>query len=193
MFQTSRPGRASRAPISGGQASPPRISSRTASIASAGHSATSVGTVDTMVTALATIHGPRSVPLRTRDRGAGTRHAPYRHANHISSHEASNATDSPAITRSPGPIGSSSRNIRDSASTNAAAERCETATPFGVPVDPEVKITHTSSSSAGSARSTGSASPRAVITNPDPITAATPASSNTTRARASGSSASTGT
>jgi hypothetical protein len=49
-------------------------------------------------------------PLRTRLRGAGTRQAPYRQASHISSQDASNATDRPAITRSPGPIGSSARN-----------------------------------------------------------------------------------
>ena len=61
--------------------------------------------------------------MRTSARGAGTRQAPCRHASHISSQEASNATDSPASTRSPGPIGSSARNRRASASTNAAAER----------------------------------------------------------------------
>ena len=59
--------------------------------------------------------------MRTSARGAGTRQAPCRHASHISSQEASNATDSPASTRSPGPIGSSTRNRRASASTNAAA------------------------------------------------------------------------
>ncbi len=52
-----------------------------------------------------TSHGPRSMPLRTSDRGAGTRQAPCRHASHISSQDASKATDSPASTRSPGPIG----------------------------------------------------------------------------------------
>ena len=41
------------------------------------------------------------------------------------------------------------RNIRDSASTNAAALRWVTATPFGVPVEPEVKITHASSPEPG--------------------------------------------
>ena len=45
--------------------------------------------------------------MRTSARGAGTRQAPCRQASHISSHEASNATDSPASTRSPGPSGSS--------------------------------------------------------------------------------------
>ena len=34
---------------------------------------------------------------------------------------------------------------RASASTNAAADRWLTATPFGAPVDPDVKITHASS------------------------------------------------
>ena len=103
-----------------------------------------------MVIPLATIHGPRSMPLRTRDRGAGIRQAPWAQASHISSQEASNATDRPAITLSPGPIGRSWRNSRASASTNAAALRCCTATPFGRPVDPDVKMTQASSSGPGS-------------------------------------------
>ncbi len=95
--------------------------------------------------------GPRSAPERTSERGAGTRQAPLRQASHISSQEASNATDRPARTRSPGPSGSSRRKSLASASTNAAAERCVTATPFGVPVDPEVKMIQASSSGAGAA------------------------------------------
>ena len=91
------------------------------------------------------------MPLRTSERGAGTRQAPCRQASHISSHEASNATDNPASTRSPGPIGLSCRNIRASASTNAAALRWVTATPFGVPVEPEVKMIHASSRPSGDA------------------------------------------
>ena len=148
VFHTSRPRSgpaASRSASSGGQASPPKMSSRTASRASAGHSAASVGTVDTTVMSRDTNHGPRSIPLRTNERGAGTRHAPWRHASHISSHDASNATDSPASTRSLGPSGLSCRKICASASTNAAALWCVTATPFGVPVDPEVKMIHASS------------------------------------------------
>ena len=47
--------------------------------------------------------GPRSMPVRTRARGAGTRQAPCRQASHISSQEASKATESPASTRSCGP------------------------------------------------------------------------------------------
>ena len=97
------------------------------------------------------------MPLRTSDRGAGTRQAPYRQASHISSQEASNATDRPAITRSPGPSGRSCRNSRDSASTNAAAERWVTATPLGVPVDPDVKMTQASSSGVGSGAARGTA------------------------------------
>ena len=93
----------------------------------------------------ATSHGPRSMPVRTSARGAGTRHAPCAHASHISSHDASNATDSPASTRSPGPSGASCRNSRASASTKAAADRCVTATPLGVPVEPEVKMIQASS------------------------------------------------
>ena len=96
-------------------------------------------------------HGPRSTPVRTSERGAGTRQAPCRQASHISSQEASKATDSPASTRSPGPIGSSTQNSRASASTNAAAARWLTATPFGLPVDPEVKMIHASSSGPGRA------------------------------------------
>ena len=96
-----------------------------------------------------TSHGPRSIPLRTSERGAGTRQAPCRQASHISSQEASKATDSPASTRSPGPIGSSCRNIRASASTKAAALRWVTATPFGVPVEPEVKMIQASSRLSG--------------------------------------------
>ena len=52
------------------------MSRRTRVSDSGGHSATSVGTVETTVTALATSHGPTSMPLRTRARGAGTRQAP---------------------------------------------------------------------------------------------------------------------
>ena len=103
--------RAARA-SSGGQASPPKMSSRTWSRASSGHSAASVGTVDTTVIRCATSHGPRSMPVRTSARGAGTRQAPCRQASHISSQDASNATDSPASTRSPGPIGSSAQEQR---------------------------------------------------------------------------------
>ena len=131
------------------------ISRRTASSDSVGHNATSVGTVETTVTSLATSHGPTSTPLRTSDRGAGTRQPPCAQASHISSHEASKATERPAITRSVGPSGSPWRNIRDSASTNAAADRCETATPFGVPVEPDVKMIHASSPGPGSASSRG--------------------------------------
>ena len=170
------------------------MSSRTASSASVGQSDTSVGTVETTVTPLATSHGPRSMPLRTSDRGAGTRQAPWAQASHISSHEASKLTESPAITRSPGPSGRSCRNRRDSASTNAAADRCETATPLGVPVEPEVKITQASSCGSGSKPSFRSrAPPRGEMTSSLPMTAATSASANTVRARSSGSSASTGT
>ena len=107
---------------------------------SGGHTDASVGTVDTAVMRRATSHGPRSTPLRTRARGAGTRQAPWRQASHISSQDASNATDSPASTRSPGLSGCVGRKRRASASTNAAADRCVTATPFGVPVEPEVKM-----------------------------------------------------
>ncbi len=153
-----------------------------------------MGTVDTTVTWLATSHGPRSVPLRTRLRGAGTRHAPWRQASHISSQEASKATERPAITRSSGPIGRSWRNIRDSASTKAAALRWVTATPLGFPVDPDVKMTHASSSGVGSSRAVGCGSARrGLIVRASPMTAATSASPKTVRARSSGSSASTGT
>ena len=108
-----------------------------------------MGTVDTAVMPCETIHSPRSSPERTTSRGTVTRVAPYRQASHISSHEASNATDKPAITRSPGPSGFSVRYMRASASTSAAAARCCTATPFGLPVEPEVKITQASSSRVG--------------------------------------------
>ena len=66
----------SRAASSGGQASPPKISSRTCSSASTGHSAASVGTVETTVMRWRTSQRPRSSPLRTSERGAGTRQAP---------------------------------------------------------------------------------------------------------------------
>ncbi|SII95699.1 Uncharacterised protein [Mycobacteroides abscessus subsp. abscessus] len=107
MFHTSRPSSLSRRPSSGGAASPPKMSSRTASSASAGQSAARVGTVETTVMPREDSQGPRSIPDLTRERGAGTRHAPWRHASHISSQLASKATESPASTRSPGPSGSS--------------------------------------------------------------------------------------
>ena len=133
------------------------MSSRTCSRLAGGQSATSVGTVETTVIELATSHGPTSTPLRTSDRGAGTRQAPCAQASHISSQLASKATDSPAITRSPGPIGSSERNILDSASTKAAALRWVTATPFGLPVEPLVKMTQASSSTDGPMSAAGRA------------------------------------
>ena len=133
------------------------------------------------------------MPLRTSARGAGTRQAPCRQASHISSQEASNATDSPASTRSSGPIGSSRRNIWASASTNAAALRWVTATPFGVPVDPEVKITQASSRPSGAAARQPRDVPGPRISPASVMTATTSASVNTISARSSGSSASTGT
>jgi len=172
------------------------ISSRTSARALSGHSETRVGTVETTVMRLACNQGPTSTPERTRERGAGTRHAPYAQASHISSQLASKATESPAITRSPGPIGAPCRNIRDSASTKAAALRWVTATPLGLPVEPEVKMTQASSpgsTSRASAAPEACAGAVGVMTRPLPITATEADSSNTTRARSSGSSASTGT
>ena len=146
---------------------------------------------------LATSHGPTSTPLRTSERGAGTRQAPCAQASHISSQDASKATESPAITRSPGPSGSPCRNSRASASTNAAAERWETATPLGVPVEPEVKMIQASSPGAGlgAPARVRPALAAAWTRSPgsSPMTAATSASPKTVRARSSGSSASTGT
>ena len=169
------------------------ISSRTSASDSVGQSATRVGTVDTTVTSLATSHGPTSIPLLTRARGAGTRQAPYRQASHISSQLASNATERPAMTRSPTPSGASWRNSLDSASTKAAALRWLTATPFGVPVEPDVKITHASSARSGSSGSRGAPSRRTTTVWSLPTIAVTSASSKTSRARSSGSSTSTGT
>ncbi len=170
------------------------MSRRTASRDSAGHIAASVGTVETTLMSRAISHGPRSIPDRTSARGAGTRQAPCRHASHISSHDASKATDNPASTRSPGPSGASRQNRRASASTNAAALRWVTATPFGVPVEPEVKMIHASSSRRGP-RSAGAVRSGAVPGSmPSSVTiAVTPASEKTSSARSSGSSASTGT
>ena len=214
VFHTSRSGETRRAASSGGTASPPKIRRRTFSIASAGHNAASVGTVETTEIPWVTIQGPRSMPLRTRLRGAGTRHAPCRHASHISSQDASKATERPASTRSPGPSGAPCRKSPASASTKAAADRCVTATPFGVPVEPEVKMIHASSSSPGgvatgaacvlgcggvpsnsaSGEASGSTSSLIGSNEPRPVTTPrTPASPNTRRARSSGSSASTGT
>ncbi len=76
VFQTSRPSVTSRVTSSGGQASPPKISSRTSFSASAGQSAARVGTVETTVISCSVSHGPRSAPLRTWERGTGTRQAP---------------------------------------------------------------------------------------------------------------------
>ncbi len=98
------------------------------------------------------------------------------------------------MTRSPGPIGSSVRNSAASASTNAAALRWLTATPLGLPVEPEVKMIHASCSGPGRAADTAaSARPVASMRPPAPSTARTPASPKTSSARSSGSSASTGT
>ena len=151
VFQTSRPSVTSRCTSSGGQASPPKISSRTSSRASGSHREASVGTVETTVISCSTSQDPRSAPLRTWERGTGTRQAPYRQASHISSQDASKATERPAMTLSPGPIGSSVRNSSASASTKAAALRWLTATPLGFPVEPEVKMIQASCSTPGRA------------------------------------------
>ena len=172
------------------------IRSRTSVRALSGQRETKVGTVETTVMRLAFSQGPTSTPDRTSERGAGTRQAPYAQASHISSQLASKATERPAITRSPGESGASCRNIRDSASTKAAALRWVTATPFGFPVEPEVKMTQASSPGSTPRPGVGAAARPAavaVMTRSLPITAAEDDSSNTTRARSSGSSASTGT
>ena len=172
------------------------MSRRTESSASAGHSPASVGTVDTAVMLREISHGPRSMPERTSERGAGTRQEPCAHAIHISSQDASNATDRPASTRSSGPSGPSgwfARNSRDSASTNAAALRWVTATPFGLPVDPEVKMIHASSSGVGSRAGSFATWPGVRCRPSAPNQPAMPASPKTISARSSGSSASTGT
>ena len=97
------------------------------------------------------------------------------------------------MTRSPGRIGLSCRNIRASASTKAAALRWLTATPLGVPVEPDVKMTQASSVRSGSSSGAGSATSSVErMTRSAVTTAATPASSKTRRARSSGSSWSTG-
>lgn len=140
-----------------------------------------------------TSHGPRSMPLRTSERGAGTRQAPCRHASHISSQDASKATDNPANTRSPGPIGLSRRNICASASTNAAALRWVTATPLGVPVEPEVKMIQASSRPSGAPARQPRDDPGPRTSRASVMTATTCASLKTRSARSSGSSASTGT
>ena len=161
---------------------------------SLGHSAASVGTVETTEMRFSTSQSPRSVPERTSERGAGTRQAPCRQASHISSHEASKATESPASTRSRGPSGLSRRNSRASASTKAAALRWVTATPFGFPVEPEVKMIQASSFRPGRRGPTRlGCVERSVTARSAPMTAQTPASPNTISARSSGSSASTGT
>ena len=85
--------------------------------------------------------------------------------------------------------------MRASASTNAAAERCWTATPLGVPVEPDVKMTHASSSGPGGLAS-GNGRGRLLsvtIFPPARRMPATLASPKTSLARSSGSSASTGT
>ncbi len=76
VFQTSRPSVTRRWVSSGGQASPPKISSRTSLRVSGSHSAARVGTVETTVISCSTSQGPRSAPLRTWERGTGTRQAP---------------------------------------------------------------------------------------------------------------------
>lgn len=96
------------------------------------------------------------------------------------------------MTLSPGPMGSSVRNSAASASTKAAALRCVTATPLGLPVEPEVKMIHASCSTPGRAAG-ASLCPSTVSACSAPMTARTSASPNTSSARSSGSSASTGT
>ena len=125
---------------------------------SSSHIDASVGTVETTVTPRCASHGPSSDPARTIDRGAGTSAAPLRQASQISSQLASNPTDKPASTRS----SRSTVHSRASASTNAAAERWLTATPFGAPVDPDVKITQASSSTLS-----GQSAPRGFASRSD--------------------------
>ena len=82
--------------------------------------------------------------------------------------------------------------LASSLTPNAAAAPCETATPFGVPVEPEVKMIQASSSGCGRAvRPWGVR--RSVTLSPSPMSAHAPASLKTSSARSAGSSASTGT
>ena len=176
------------------------MSRRILSRASAGQRPARVGTVDTTVMSRRMSHGPKSMPERTRDRGAGTRQPPWPQASHISSQEASKATDKPASTRSSGPKGPCgwlTKKRLASASTKAAAERWLTATPLGLPVEPEVKMIHAVSSGRGAFVSSAGASGRAESRrkrNPSSVkTPSISASPKTISARSSGSSASTGT
>ena len=99
---------------------------------------------------LATSHGPRSMPLRTSERGAGTRQAPCRQASHISSQDASKATDRPGHHPVAGP-----ERLRPAGTAAPRRRRTRrpsggvTATPFGVPVEPEVKMIQASSVGSG--------------------------------------------
>ena len=92
----------------------------------------------------------------------------------------------PARTRSPGPIGLSCKKIRASASTKAAALRWVTATPFGVPVEPEVKMIQASSRPSGAAARHPRDEPGPRVRPASVMTPTTPASPNTRSARSCG-------
>jgi hypothetical protein len=73
---------------------------------------------------------------RVTSRGRPTTAAPFRSAPQISKVAASNEMLAACPTRSPGP-----RSANPPARARRATARCGTATPFGRPVEPEVKRT----------------------------------------------------
>ena len=176
--------RASRSASSGGQASPPKISSRTASSASAGHSAASVGTVETTV-----------MPLGDQPRARGPcRCAPASAAPAPGRRRAARPATSPRRRRRRRPTARPAPGRRARAGRPAGTsgprrrrtrrrERWVTATPFGVPVDPEVKMIQASSSArrAAPAPVSRAAPGAASLTLSSLMTAATSASPKTSR------------
>ena len=146
-----------RAASSGGHASPPKISSRTFSIASGGHSAASVGTVETTV--MPCVDQPRTEVLAAAHERAGRGHEagavppgePHLLARRVEGDREAgqHAVAGPERRR---PAGTAApRRRRRRPPSDASPRR-----PSAFPVDPEVKMIHASSSRPGGVGTAGS-------------------------------------
>src|SRR6266540_6167044 len=94
VFSTRRPGRHQRWAVASGHLSPPKTSNRTEGMSSVNID-TNVGTVDRNVTPAAERCFGKSGPARLISGVAGTSAAPFAHAIHLSSRDASKATENP--------------------------------------------------------------------------------------------------
>src|SRR5579872_4484845 len=182
-FTIRRPG-AHRAARSGGHASPPTTSTPRSGNSRPERVASADGEISACVTCSSVSTLARRSPA-TRPGGGSTRVPPAAHARQTSRMLASNPAAANCSTRAPGPAA----NRSSSAAANAPTPAWVTTTPFGVPVEPDVKITYAGCARDGrTPRGTGPAgrSPRqASVTD-------APAAVRMNSRRSAGSAGSTG-